>query len=496
MERVSVARFGARGEGREDATAAVQRAIAALRPGDTLYFPAGEYRIASSLIIGRNLHGLSIQGAGREHSRLVYTFRQEDTTPHAAHSLLVFERGLRDVAVEDLEFRYAIPISEIRESYGGRIHGLFFQVIENLTVARVSVIGFNHGGLAVVTQALGEKEAEYAKNVNIRDSQFSGNRVAGVEIGNADGVLVERCLFYHNGLDGDGGTGYGLAGLTTELPRNVVVRENRAILNVRKGIDFHAGENVTIEKNTVARNGLFGIFAAGDKVGGEVKILGNEIRDMHRETTQHDLKLTSPTFTYKQTLFGIYVGRPHYGKQTREGKAIPRRFTIEDNLIHRLSEAAVRRPDFTSTQEFHVYPLFAAMNMDRGEVLVRNNRMRVQDVTRLFTAAGNFTANEFDFPGAVDFEITGNLFAARLPPQEPRLYFANARQVRVTNNRFVVTDQATRANRRGALVFLHGSYETEELAIAGNQGVVGPPWSGRQAKSLLLPDLPFRRAPP
>ena len=63
-ERVSVKDFGAVGDGSADDTAAVQAAINA-NPGRAIFFPAGEYRITSTLTISDNLTWLVGEHAGR-----------------------------------------------------------------------------------------------------------------------------------------------------------------------------------------------------------------------------------------------------------------------------------------------------------------------------------------------------------------------------------------------------------------------------------------------
>jgi hypothetical protein len=72
--------FGAAGDGRSDDTAALQRALDALRPPDSkaavLYLPAGTYRITRSLEVNRESHAesmhISILGEHPDVVRLVW----------------------------------------------------------------------------------------------------------------------------------------------------------------------------------------------------------------------------------------------------------------------------------------------------------------------------------------------------------------------------------------------------------------------------------------
>ncbi|TMV52753.1 hypothetical protein FE783_00725 [Paenibacillus mesophilus] len=61
---IDVKWFGARGDGSTDDTAAIRLAIAALRNGGSLYFPAGEYIIDSGCLLFRGLSNVTIFGDG------------------------------------------------------------------------------------------------------------------------------------------------------------------------------------------------------------------------------------------------------------------------------------------------------------------------------------------------------------------------------------------------------------------------------------------------
>ena len=62
--RVNVMDFGARANGSADDTAAIQAAINAAKPGETVYFPAGVY-IVSNFVV-KNRSGLSFAGEGQK----------------------------------------------------------------------------------------------------------------------------------------------------------------------------------------------------------------------------------------------------------------------------------------------------------------------------------------------------------------------------------------------------------------------------------------------
>jgi polygalacturonase len=61
---VNVKQFGARGNGLADDTAAIQAAINAAKPGETIYFPAGVYSVSNFVV--KNRSGLSFAGEGQK----------------------------------------------------------------------------------------------------------------------------------------------------------------------------------------------------------------------------------------------------------------------------------------------------------------------------------------------------------------------------------------------------------------------------------------------
>lgn len=71
MALVNVANFGAAGDG-SDQTAALNAAIAAAGPGDTVYLPAGTYQVSSTLRVA-NVRGLRLVGDGEYATNIVPT---------------------------------------------------------------------------------------------------------------------------------------------------------------------------------------------------------------------------------------------------------------------------------------------------------------------------------------------------------------------------------------------------------------------------------------
>jgi hypothetical protein len=77
---LDVRRFGARGDGSTDDTASVQAAVDAARPGDTVYFPEGHYRLAAPVAVRTEQIALLGDGAA-------------SVLQHAGHTGLQLGRG-------------------------------------------------------------------------------------------------------------------------------------------------------------------------------------------------------------------------------------------------------------------------------------------------------------------------------------------------------------------------------------------------------------------
>ncbi|MCY3024547.1 MAG: glycosyl hydrolase family 28-related protein, partial [Planctomycetota bacterium] len=68
---VNVKTLGAVGDGVADDTEAIQKALSGVKPGSTVYLPAGTYRITRTLTLKGPLHGTLVVGHGRD-TKLVW----------------------------------------------------------------------------------------------------------------------------------------------------------------------------------------------------------------------------------------------------------------------------------------------------------------------------------------------------------------------------------------------------------------------------------------
>jgi hypothetical protein len=88
----NVRQFGAKGDGIADDTAAIQAAINAAKPGETIYFPAGIYAVANFVV--KNRSGLSFAGEGQKS-----TIKQKT----GAARIATIEAS-RDIGISNLTF--------------------------------------------------------------------------------------------------------------------------------------------------------------------------------------------------------------------------------------------------------------------------------------------------------------------------------------------------------------------------------------------------------
>jgi hypothetical protein len=167
------------------------------------------------------------------------------------------------------------------------------------------------------------------------------------------------CDLTYNGSIPDGGTGYGCAGSSSELPRHIQIIGNRASYNYRKGIDLHAGIDAIIEGNICHANRLYGIYSVGNK-SGNIVIRGNIISGMNRET----IGLPAP-YTW---ISGIDIG-PH------PASPLPvenRNYIIEGNIL----------TDF-GMGEGDAYPIHVYFRNNRGTLQIKNNIINVGRISNM-----------------------------------------------------------------------------------------------------------------
>jgi parallel beta-helix repeat protein len=174
---VSVALFGARGDGQSDDTAAIQAAIEAVPPGGTLHFPPGTYRVATET-------GVRLKG---------------DMHVDLGHAILVGANrdGARCRLIE-IQGRSNVTISggTLVGSRSGSPEwgvGILASDTENLVIENVTLRDFYFDGI-LLTGNRG------CRRVVVRGCVAENNRRTGLSIPSAAGVTVEASTF--NGTRG------------------------------------------------------------------------------------------------------------------------------------------------------------------------------------------------------------------------------------------------------------------------------------------------------
>lgn len=202
-------------------------------------------------------------------SKIIYTKEQDGLLSTSNISCFFSADRTKPLYVHDLEIEYTGRFRWKDEnntthlnyiSYKGAVCGFNIKTVEgasNLRFERLEIHGFNRAGIEI---NLNTQEV-YMKDIFISQCHFHHNKVAGIWFAYVENLqfIGNRCEF--NGDDLDGGTGYGISGVSWGYPKNIFVAFNTCSDNYRKGIDFHSGYNIFIHNNVCERNRYVGIYS-------------------------------------------------------------------------------------------------------------------------------------------------------------------------------------------------------------------------------------------
>lgn len=268
--------FGAVGDGTADDTAAVQRALDALRPGDVLRIAAGRvYRHTDVLAV--RVPGVRITGPGvllaTDEERSEVLLDADDVT---VDGLVLRMQGTtrRWDAFEQMKLRLA-----------GH---------QGITVRGVQVQGAAAAGVYV---------GSGASHFTLEDVRVSGTRADGIHVtgGASDGV-VSGAVVSGTGDDGIGIVSYEADGRPVQ--RVDVLRPRVSGTTWGRGVSVVGGQDITITDAAVQRSDAAGIYIASE--GAPYSTLAPRRVTVRRATLEG--ANTDPDVDHGALL--VYAGRP------------------------------------------------------------------------------------------------------------------------------------------------------------------------------------------
>ena len=211
---------------------AIQPALDAARPGDTVLVRAGTYTEDVRL-----RQGVTLCGEGHEQTRVV-----------AAVGNALWAQDVADVVVRDLS----------ADGAGKSEHCAVWIASSSVTILGCVVSGAVHSGI----------EAKGSGQLVLRDSTIRGNQQDGVLIYQEAGALLEHNTLAENGLHG----------IEVKSRGRVTARENTIRGNQQTGAFIYDEGEALLEHNILAENGLQGIQvrSRGRLTARENTIRGNQ----------------------------------------------------------------------------------------------------------------------------------------------------------------------------------------------------------------------------
>ena len=288
-------------DGRDDTTA-LNTALAATRPGDTLHLPAGTCRFSDNLRLNGKTD-VEIAGAGRERTILLASDPER--------SALVIS-GSQHVRVRDLCLRGVTPPRT-------RIHhadarGIYVERSRDITLTNNRIEHTAGAGIALwrVSQAL------IAGN-EVVDTLADGIHVTG---GAAD-VRIEDNLAIRTGDDSFASIGYLSEQAAFGLNRHIVIRGNRSFGSMASGVAVEGSTDVSVAGNTIEDSGVAGIRIAS--VGSEFNTAAVD----HVNVTDNTLRRVRTRADVDHAAIMVFADRAPVSEISIRGNRIDRANTRE-----------------------------------------------------------------------------------------------------------------------------------------------------------------------
>jgi polygalacturonase len=263
--RISVVDFGAKGDGKTDDRAAIQKAFDyAKANGKDVFIPEGTFLHSGTLTAS----GIHVFGAGEASILKASTYGKE----------ALFLKG-NGVSLTDL---HLIGVGGSRLS-SAESQKVVIAEAQHFAVERVHVEGTTTGGIMMIGAGYG----------HIADNVIERTHADSIHMTHAThDVVVERNRVMYSGDDGIAVVSYGGAGDTPV--RNITIIDNEVMYNTwGRGITVAGGSNVLIEHNSVAggtadRAGIY--IASGEyntQAVHNVRVTGNTLTDAGGSVSGH-----------------------------------------------------------------------------------------------------------------------------------------------------------------------------------------------------------------
>lgn len=194
---LNVKAFGATGDGTTDDAAAIGAAVTALAQGDTLYFPAGTYKVSSATLAAYasgvgwsfTVDNVRVLGAGRERTSIELTGSTETGVFYKINGSGLHIEGINVVGNNEATADSAVGSAVA-------VYNTSANDYQDLTVRNCSFSNFKGAGwVRVVVSGNGD-----FKNIRVENNRFSGGSDRNPA---AAGVAANQIY-----LQASGGTGY------------------------------------------------------------------------------------------------------------------------------------------------------------------------------------------------------------------------------------------------------------------------------------------------
>jgi hypothetical protein len=299
---ISVAEYGAKGDGITDDTRAIQSAIDALPTDGTLVGEADKWYLVSSIYLKSNMTLANIKLLAKP-THETNILQSVVNIGKWYEKILKKNIIIRDIEVNGQRSKFTnIPADEDGGKHGIKVVGR----AENITIERVKAHHCATDGL-MIHQGVGNIPEGYdateplVTNIVVRDSEFNYNRRCGISAQSLNGALFDRVITNYNDTDIDqteGGKGitYGWVpggnrfaqgmdiesdGKPGQQSKNVTVQNSESRGNATQGFcvsehlppsdaNYRPHENIKFignvaDSGNVPGRDLFGIIIFNDK---------------------------------------------------------------------------------------------------------------------------------------------------------------------------------------------------------------------------------------